>query len=85
MQGIDVDGTSADIGREVYTGALGVVCDLFGTQSPLADTVRESNDRVMSSSQPFETRKYATLVTELLGVLRSLRADVEAGLVASNS
>lgn len=73
---------SGELAREVYAGSLGLISKLYGTDSPQAETVRESNSRVMGYNWA-PTLKNNALVLELRGILANLKAEIKNGLLIS--
>jgi hypothetical protein len=74
--------STSDIAREVYVGTLGLVSNLYGLDGPQVGAVKDSNARIAKYSWSQELRDSAT-VHEMRGVLRTVRAEIESGLIQS--
>lgn len=80
---IDEDrGVEGNITREVYSGSLNLIAGIYGQDSPYAETIRESNSRIMTYKS-FEGHKNALLLRELRGMLRAVRVEIESGLLTN--
>ena len=76
------DSTRSEIAREVYVGTLRLVSNLYGADSPQADAIKDSNAPIATYNWSQELRDSAT-VLEIRGVLRTLREEIDNGLVQS--
>ena len=73
--------TSAQ-GRELYTGTMNLVSNIYGSSSPQMSSVIEINERLMNSNYD-EDDKNAFLVEELKGTLKSIKDEINHGLLES--
>lgn len=75
-------GVSSTIAREVYLGTLSLVANLYGPHSRHVHAVQDSNARIATYkwTQPLCDN---AMVSEMRGILRAVRGDIEAGLVSS--
>lgn len=78
----DRDSTPSDLAREVYVGTLGLASSLYGANSPQVEAIKDSNDRISKHNWSQGLRDTAT-IHEMRGVLRTIRAEIENGLLDS--
>lgn len=76
------DSTPSDVAREVYVGTLGLASSLYGEHSPQVEAIKDSNERIAKYEWSQGLRDTAT-IWEMRGILRTIRAEVETGLLDS--